>query len=58
MEFAASCIPADVPQPPDTLSNAELAKLDDRTLVLTIAAERLTLLDYSGKAAVLIASCR
>ena len=55
---AISCIPAVVPQPPQTLSNADLAKLDDRTLVLTIAAERLGLLDYSGQAAVLIAACR
>ena len=31
---AASCLPADVPQPPDTLSNAELAKLGDRRLIV------------------------
>ena len=56
--IAASCVPADAPGLPATLSNAELAALDDRQLVLTIASERLTLLVYAKQADLVIQACR
>ena len=56
--IAVSCVPADAPAPPATRSNAELASLDDRQLVLTIASERLTLLGYARQADAVIQGCR
>jgi len=52
------CAPADSPSPPATTDNADLAKLDDRNLVLRIASERLDLIDYAGKADAIIQACR
>ena len=54
----ASCVPADTPEPPAIRSNAELAKLGDGELVLTIAAERLDLLGYAQAASAVIEGCR
>jgi len=54
-----TCLPADAPkQKPATVSNGELKAMDDETLVLTIAAERLALLVYSAKAEAVISACR
>lgn len=53
-----ACAPKDSPTVPATTQNAELAKLDDYKLVLTIAADRLSLIDYAGKADAVIQACR
>lgn len=53
-----ACAPKDSPVPPKTLSNAILSKLDDYHLLLIIAAERLELIDYSGKADAVIQACK
>ena len=57
MPTPVRCAPADSPSPPATTANADLAKLDDRQLVLTIASERLDLIDYAGKASAIISAC-
>jgi len=53
-----ACAPKDSPIVPATSTNAALAALDDYRLILTIAAERLSLLDYAGKADAVIQACR
>ncbi len=58
MPTPVACAPKDSPSLPATTSNADLAKLDDRKLVLTIASERLDLIDYAGKADAVIQACR
>ena len=52
------CAPKDSPVAPKTLSNSVLAKLDDYHLLLVIAAERLELIDYAGKASAVIDACK
>ena len=58
MPTPVACAPKNAPSPPTTTANADLAKLDDRQLVLTIASERLDLIDYAGKADAIIQACR
>lgn len=53
-----ACAPKDSPAPPVTTPGPDLAKLDDYKLVLTIAAERLRLIDYAGKADAIITACK
>lgn len=53
-----ACAPKDSPSPPVTTPNADLGKLDDYKLVLTIASERLSLIDYAGKADAIIQACK
>ena len=53
-----ACAPKDSPVAPKTLSNSVLSKLDDYHLLLVIAAERLELIDYAGKADAIIQACR
>ena len=53
-----ACAPKDAPSKPTTLPNELLAKMDDYHLVLVIAHERLTLIDYAGKADAIIQACR
>lgn len=48
---------ADVPALPLSKPNAELAKLGDEALILTIAAERLLLLGYALKASAVLEGC-
>ena len=55
---ATSCIPQEIPRLPDTSSATTLAAMDDRSLVLTIASERLDLLSFSRQAAALLEACR
>ena len=55
----ASCVPAAYDQQvPATQSNADLAQMDDRQLVLTIASERLDLIAFSRAAQAVIDACR
>ncbi len=58
MPTPVRCAPPDSPSPPAITAKADLAKLDDRALVLTIASERLDLIDYAGKADAVIQACR
>lgn len=58
MPTPVACAPKDSPSPPAVTSNADLSALDDRKLVLTIASERLTLIDYAGKADAIISACK
>jgi len=53
-----ACAPKDSPAPPKTVSDALLGKMDDYHLVLVIAAERLELIDYAGKADAIISACK
>ena len=53
-----ACAPKNSPSPPKTVSDGLLAKMDDYHLVLIIAAERLELIDYAGKADAVIQACR
>ena len=55
---ATTCIPQEIPRLPDTSSATTLAAMDDRSLVLTIASERLDLLSFSRQAAALLEACR
>lgn len=55
---AVKCAPADSPTVPAITAKTDLLKLDDRGLVLRIAAERLDLIDYAGKADAVISACR
>ena len=55
---AVSCVPANAPTLPAVTDNAALAKLDDRKLVLVIAAERNDLLSYGVAASMVIEACR
>lgn len=48
---------ADLPKPPTIMQDADLAKLDDAKLILTIAAERLDLKRYHGEASALLSAC-
>jgi len=58
MPTPVRCAPADSPSPPATTANADLAKLGDRELVLTIASERLDLIVYSQAADAIIRACK
>jgi hypothetical protein len=53
-----SCLPSEVPALPPVLDNPALQRLDDATLILTIAAERLDLLSYARQAEAVISACR
>ena len=53
-----ACAPKNSPTPPKVVSDSLLSKMDDFHLTLIIAAERLELIDYSGKAAAIIEACR
>lgn len=53
-----SCVPTVVPDRPRMTSNAELRAMDDRQLLLTIAAERLEQGAYSAEAEALMEACR
>ncbi|MDO8706728.1 MAG: hypothetical protein Q7J84_17500 [Sulfuricaulis sp.] len=55
---AVPCVPANAPTMPSVTENADLAKLDDRALVLRIASERLDLLSYSVQASMIVEACR
>lgn len=55
---ALSCVPADIPSPPQVGSASELAAMGDYELVLRIAAERLDLIAYSRAASAIIDACR
>ena len=55
---AVSCLPTAVPARPAIISNADLKALDDEGLVLTIAAERLSLIGYSAQAEAVIQACK
>ena len=52
------CAPKNAPTPPKVVSDSLLAKMDDYHMVLIIAAERLELIDYAGKADAVIQACR
>jgi len=56
--IAISCLPQAVPARPAVSSNADLKALDDEGLVLTIAAERLSLIGYSAQAEAVIQACK
>jgi hypothetical protein len=56
--IAASCVPAQVPDIPRSTTNEELLQLDDRSLVLTIASERLELIAWSKQIAPILEACR
>ena len=58
MPTPVRCAPDNSPTVPAFTEKADLAKLDDRTLVLTIASERLDLIDYAGKADAVIQACK
>ena len=53
-----ACAPKTSPTPPKIVSDALLSKMDDYHVVLIIAAERLELIDYAGKADAVIQACR
>jgi len=53
-----ACAPKNSPTPPKVVSDALLAKMDDYHMVLIIAAERLELIDYAGKADAVIQACK
>ena len=53
-----ACAPKDSPVAPKTVSNSVLSKMDDYHTVLVIAAERLELIDYAGKADAVIQACK
>jgi len=53
-----TCLPPKVPARPAVSSNADLKALDDEGLVLTIAAERLSLIGYSAQAEAVIQACK
>ena len=58
---ATSCLPSGgIPNLADIAiaSDPELSQLDDRTLVLRIAAERLDLIAYSRQASAIIEACK
>lgn len=52
------CAPPDTPERPAMTPNAELAKMDDQALILTIAAERLEQGAYAAQAEVILKACR
>lgn len=53
-----SCLPAGVPARPAMAENAALKAMDDRKMLLTIAAERLEQGAYAAQAEALIQGCR
>lgn len=53
-----ACAPKDSPVTPKILSNSILSKMDDYHFTLIIAAERLELIDYAGKADAIIQACK
>ena len=53
-----ACAPKNSPVAPKIISDALLARMDDYHLTLIIAAERLELIDYAGKADAIISACK
>ena len=58
MPTPVACAPKDAPSKPTTLPDSLLAKMDDYHLILIIQQERLTLIDYAGKADAIIQACK
>ena len=52
------CLTADqLPKPPDAKNDAELTKLDDFDLVITLAADRLEYRRYANEAQAVLQAC-
>lgn len=58
LPVAVSCVPKDAPKLPAVTPDQALKRMPDDGLVLTIAAERLELLQYSREAAAVIEGCK
>lgn len=56
--IAVSCVPASMPNAPKLTPNSDMDLLDDYSLVVRIAAERLELAAYASAAASVIEACR